>query len=149
MLLCDNTRLHSIRITLEKILDLDCSILPHPPYSPDLTPSNFHLYLQNALKDKRFSQDEVKTFVENLLSSKPAEFNLRGINKHSVEWQEVIQNDEIDWNSLLNYSSINFFTQMKIIYDPTQYIMFHFDFITEVAVLKRRKKITWQYGLFW
>ena len=42
---------------------------------------------------KKFSrEDQVKTFVENFLSLKPAEFYLRGINKQADEWEEVIQN---------------------------------------------------------
>ena len=80
----------------EKILDLGWSVLSHPPYSPDLTSSDFHLFcsLQNALNDKKFSQeDEVKTFVENIFNLKPAEFYLREINKLSNKWQEVIQNN--------------------------------------------------------
>ena len=43
----------------------------------------------------------MKTFVDNLLSLKPAEFNLRGINKLLDKWQEVNEkNDDydIDWN---------------------------------------------------
>ena len=33
----------------------------------------------------------MKTFVENFLSLKPAEFYLRGINKLPDKWQEAIQ----------------------------------------------------------
>ena len=40
----DNTRLHSARITQRRILDLNWSVLPHPPYSPDLASSDFHLF---------------------------------------------------------------------------------------------------------
>ena len=47
------------------------------------------------MNDEKFSQeDQVKTFVENLLSSKSAEFYLRGINILFGEWQEVIQNND-------------------------------------------------------
>ena len=40
-------------------------------------------------------------FVENLLRSKPGEFDLRGINKQPDKWLKVIQNNgeyTIDWN---------------------------------------------------
>ena len=68
----------------EKMLYLNWSVLPHPLYSPDLTPSDFHLFhsLQNVLNEKRFFlEDQVKMFLENFLSSKPVEFYLGGINK--------------------------------------------------------------------
>ena len=76
-LLHDNTRLHSVIIKREKILDFGLSFLLYPSYSPDLATSDFHLFrsLQNTLNDKKCSQkDQVKTFVENFLCSKPAEF---------------------------------------------------------------------------
>ena len=60
----------------EKVLEFGLSVLP---YSPDLALSDFHLFfnsLQNALNDKKFSQEN----VENFLSWKPVEFYLRGIN---------------------------------------------------------------------
>ena len=41
----------------------------------------FFPFFQNTLKDRKYNQDQVKTFLENLLSSKQAEFYLRGINK--------------------------------------------------------------------
>ena len=49
--------------------------------------------LYNALNDNKFSEDQVKMFVENLLSLKPGEFYLREINKLPDKWPEVIQNN--------------------------------------------------------
>jgi histone-lysine N-methyltransferase SETMAR len=39
---------------------LGWTVLPHPPYSPDLTPSDFHLFgqLKKALRGKKFEDDE-------------------------------------------------------------------------------------------
>jgi histone-lysine N-methyltransferase SETMAR len=36
------------------------TVLPHPPYSPDLAPSDFHLFgpLKDALRGTRFEDDE-------------------------------------------------------------------------------------------
>ena len=50
---------------------------------------------------KRFQEHREKKFAENFLSSKPTEFDWRGINKPPDKWQEVIQNNSeytIDWN---------------------------------------------------
>ena len=43
----------------------------------------------------------MKTFVENILSSKPVEICLSAINKQLNKWQEVIQDENeyiIEWN---------------------------------------------------
>ena len=96
---------YSARITKEKILDLGWSVLLHPPYSPDLTPSDFHLFYSQQLNDKHLSQeDQVKTFEENFLSSKPVEFYMGGINKLPDNWQKASQNNDkytIDRNWLI------------------------------------------------
>jgi histone-lysine N-methyltransferase SETMAR len=50
--------------TIETIQKLNFEFLPHPPYSPDLAPSDYHLFvsLKKALRGRRFGSDEeVKT----------------------------------------------------------------------------------------
>jgi len=62
----DNARPHTSATTRDAIQRLDFSVLPHPPYSPDLAPSDFHLFpkLKEHLKGQRFSCDEeVKSAV--------------------------------------------------------------------------------------
>jgi len=62
----DNARPHTSAATRDAIQRLDFSVLPHPPYSPDLAPSDFHLFpkLRDYLKGQRFSCDEeVKSAV--------------------------------------------------------------------------------------
>ena len=79
-----------------KILDLGWSVLFLSQYSLDFALSDFYLFrsLQNSLNDTNTSQeDQMKMFVENLLSSKASEFYLRGRNKLTDKWQEVIQNN--------------------------------------------------------
>ncbi|XP_014293834.1 histone-lysine N-methyltransferase SETMAR-like [Halyomorpha halys] len=39
----DNPRSHKSAITMAKLHELRYELLPHPPYSPDLLPSDFHL----------------------------------------------------------------------------------------------------------
>ena len=44
ILLHDNARPHSAAKTLETHQDLHFEVLEHPPYGPDLDPSDFHLF---------------------------------------------------------------------------------------------------------
>ena len=45
LFLQDNARPHVARITLAKIAELNWEIMLHPPYSPDISPTDFHLFL--------------------------------------------------------------------------------------------------------
>jgi len=56
----DNARPHTSTATRGAIQRLEFSVLPYPPYSPSLAPSDFHLFpkLKENLKGQRFSCDE-------------------------------------------------------------------------------------------
>ena len=40
----DNARPHTSLVTRKKLLELDWEVKPHPPYGPDLAPSDYHLF---------------------------------------------------------------------------------------------------------
>ena len=52
----DNARPHVSLMIRQKLLQLGWEVLIHPPYSPDITPSDSHLFwsLQNSLNGKNF-----------------------------------------------------------------------------------------------
>ena len=51
----DNTRPHVAKSMREKLLKFGWITIPHPPYSPDLAPTNYHLYrsLFEYLREKK------------------------------------------------------------------------------------------------
>jgi histone-lysine N-methyltransferase SETMAR len=53
----DNARPHVLHITLQKLNKLGNETLPHPPYSPDLSPTDYHFFkhLESFLKKKTFA----------------------------------------------------------------------------------------------
>jgi hypothetical protein len=44
LLLHDNARPHTANKTYEMLQNFKGEVLEHPPYSPNLAPSNFHLF---------------------------------------------------------------------------------------------------------
>ena len=96
ILLHDNAKPHTARVTQEKILELGWSVLPHPPYSPDLAPTDYHLFcsLQNFLNGKTFTSDQgVNEAVLEFFQSKPINFYEKGIDVLKTRWQQVISNN--------------------------------------------------------
>ena len=62
----DNARPHTSLSTRTKLLELGWKVMSHPPYSPDLAPSDYHLFrsLQNFLNGKNFSNnDDLKSHL--------------------------------------------------------------------------------------
>ena len=44
ILLQDNAHPHMARMTVQKLTDLGYETLPHLPYSPDLSPTDYHFF---------------------------------------------------------------------------------------------------------
>jgi hypothetical protein len=63
----DNLRPHTAALTMATLLKLKWDVLPHPLYSPDLAPSDYHLFgpMKRVLGGKRFrNNDEVVAAVQ-------------------------------------------------------------------------------------
>lgn len=92
----DNARPHVSKKTLRKLESLKWDVLTHPPYSPDIAPSDYHLFrsLQNYLNGKNFdSLEALKNGVSSFFESKPRSFYDRGIRMLPERWKKIIEND--------------------------------------------------------
>ncbi|GBL73969.1 Histone-lysine N-methyltransferase SETMAR [Araneus ventricosus] len=84
VLLHDNARPHSAGVTQNPAQQFSWEQLDHPPYSPDLAPSDYHLFLnlKRDFEGRRFdSDDDAKNGVQQWLSSLAATFFEEGIDK--------------------------------------------------------------------
>ena len=89
----DNARPHMAECVKNYIEPQGWEVLPHPPYSPDLAPSDYHLFrsLSNDLRGRKFTnEDELKSYLQNFFDSKSKSFYEKGIKKLHLRWQEVV-----------------------------------------------------------
>ena len=73
---------------------LSFHFLDHPPYSPDLAPSDYHLFpgLKKQLKGCHFLSDaEVIVAMETWLDGQPSEFFLSGLQKLEQRAKKCIE----------------------------------------------------------
>ena len=94
LLLHDSARPHTFRATFEALETLKFEVLSHPPYSPDLAPSDFHFFphLKRDLKGTHFtSDDEVKQAVTSWIKQRTPEFFIDGIRKLVLSWEKCIE----------------------------------------------------------
>ena len=76
-LLHDNTWLHIEQPVLQKLNELGYKVLPHPWYSPDLLPTNYHLFkhLDNISRGKCFpNQQDAENALQEFAESQNTDF---------------------------------------------------------------------------
>ena len=77
-----------------ELAHLGFQCLDHPPYSPNLAPSDYHLFpgLKEQLKGRNFSSDaEVIAAAETRLDGQPSEFFLSGLQKLEQQAKKCIE----------------------------------------------------------
>ena len=88
-------RCYTAHETRRKLVELAWDVLPHPPYSPELAPSNLHLFpsMENSLKNLSLGNDENVKNHFNFFSSKPKSLHKNGIMKLTQSQNNVLENE--------------------------------------------------------
>ena len=74
---------------MDTLRALKFEVLKHPPYSPDLAPSDFHLFgpTKKHLGGQKFADDdEVMVAVQSWLNATPKSFFLEDFRKLVDRW---------------------------------------------------------------
>ncbi|CAF4741739.1 unnamed protein product [Pieris macdunnoughi] len=75
---------------------VEAYVLPHPLYSPDIAPSDYHLFrsMAHALSAQRFtSYENTENWVNSWIASKDKEFFRRAIRMLPKRWEKVVASD--------------------------------------------------------
>lgn len=89
----DNARPHTARVTSQKLLNLGWEVLIHPPYSPDMAPTDYHLFLTLARSISGMSfegEGDLKKWLIEFFASKPKQFYRDGIHSLLERWRYVV-----------------------------------------------------------
>ena len=85
ILIHDNTRPHVLMIISQKLHTLNYEVFDHPPYAPDLSPTDFHFFkhLDNFMQEKCFrNPKDAETAFNEFVLSRTIAFYDPGIKKN-------------------------------------------------------------------
>ena len=90
----DNAKPHTSILTRQKLRELGWEVLMHPSYSPDLAPSNYHLFLSMAIYlagEQLASREACQNRLSQFFVNRDKGFYERGIMKLPSKWQQVVE----------------------------------------------------------
>ena len=93
----DNARSHVAKSTREKLLKLRWITILHAPYSPDLAPTDYHLYrsLSSYLRERKFDDENyLKMDLVKFFGQKSGDFYERWILSLPERWRQVVDSNE-------------------------------------------------------
>lgn len=96
IILHDNARPHVAQMTMRKLHTLGYEVLPHPPYSPDLSPTDYHFFKHLSVflngkifKDQGAAENAFRDFIE----SRTPDFYTTGLNKLISRWEQCVHHN--------------------------------------------------------
>ena len=90
----DNASIHTCAVAMAKLHELRFELIPHPPYSPDLAPSDFFLFpsLKKWLGGRKFSSNvAVEAAVNNYFSGLDESHFSDGMKVLEKRWTKCIE----------------------------------------------------------
>ncbi|EYC39327.1 hypothetical protein Y032_0662g1290 [Ancylostoma ceylanicum] len=95
-LLHDNARHHVAKETCDMLDELGWGTVPHPPYFPDIAPSDYNLFrpLKAFLAKEKFTEfEDVERAVSEFFDTQSPHFWEKGITDLPIKWDIVVAND--------------------------------------------------------
>lgn len=94
LLLQDNARPHTAKATMVAIRQKKWELLPHPPYSPDLAPSDYFLFgpMKESLRGVKYETEKaLMSDLRKWIKAQPKEWFAAGLRKLPERWQKCIE----------------------------------------------------------
>ena len=94
-----NGWLYVTQLVFQKLNELGYEVLPPPPYSPDLLPTDYHFkHLDNFLQGKCFyNQKDSENAFQEFIESQSMDFYAIGINKLISHWPKCVDCNGSYW----------------------------------------------------
>ena len=92
----DNVRPHGAKPIKTYLETLKWEVLPHPPYSPGIAPSDYYLFrsMAHGLADQQFrSYEDIEKWLDSWIASEDEHFYRNGIRALPERWAKVVAND--------------------------------------------------------
>ena len=92
ILLHDNAHPHTANLVRDKLQRFGWETLQHPPYNPDVSPCDFHIFgdLKKYFHGCRFhSDEEVQEWVRLWINQGPTSFYKTGIDRLFSQWDKL------------------------------------------------------------
>lgn len=90
----DNARSHTAYLTKKKLQELQINVLEHPPYSPDLSPSDFYLFspMKLAVHGKKYDNaSDIMNDIHEWFNSKNQKFYSKAFELLPTRWEKCVK----------------------------------------------------------